>query len=143
MNVEKYPLPRIEDIFSRLHGGEEFTKLHLSMAHQQVTLSQESRKYTTISTSKSLFQYTRLIYGLASAPAIFQRIMDTLLVGLYGVVVFLDDILISAPNRKLHIQRLEKVLKILKDAGFKLSAENSIFGPYNRQKWVTYEPREN
>ena len=55
LNVEKYSLPRTKDIFSKLHGGEEFTKLDLSMAYQQVTLSQESRKYTTISTSKGLF----------------------------------------------------------------------------------------
>ncbi|XP_065356388.1 uncharacterized protein LOC135950789 [Calliphora vicina] len=123
LNVEKYPLPRIEDIFSKLHGGEEFTKLDLSMAYQQIQLDEQSRKYTTISTSKGLFQYTRLIYGLASAPTIFQRIMDSVLAGLDGVVVFLDDILISAPNRKLHVERLKRVLNILNAAGFKLASE--------------------
>lgn len=110
-----------------MHGGVEFTKLDLSMAYQQIVLDQESRKYTTISTSKGLFQYTRLIYGLASAPAIFQRIMDTLLTGLDGVVVFLDDILISASTRKLHVQRLENVLSILRNAGFKLSSDKCDF----------------
>lgn len=127
LHVEQYPLPRIEEIFSKLYGGEEFTKLDLSMAYQQIELEDESRKYTTISTSKGLFQYTRLIYGLASAPAIFQRIMDTLLAGLEGVVVFLDDILISASSRELHVRRLENVLKILNDAGFKLSPDKCEF----------------
>ncbi|XP_037811309.1 uncharacterized protein K02A2.6-like [Lucilia sericata] len=125
--IEKYPLPRIEEIFAKLYGGEEFTKLDLSMAYQQIELDEESRKFTTISTSKGLFQYTRLIYGLASAPAIFQRIMDSLLAGLEGVVVFLNDILISAPNRKLHCERLERVLTVFRDAGFKLSPEKCEF----------------
>ncbi|XP_065361993.1 uncharacterized protein LOC135955568 [Calliphora vicina] len=127
IHVEKYPLPRIEEIFSKLHGGEEFTKLDLSMAYQQIELDQDSRKYTTISTSKGLFQYTRLIYGLASAPAIFQKIMDSLLAGLDGVVVFIDDILISAPNRELHVERVERVLRLLSEVGFKLSAEKCEF----------------
>lgn len=67
LKIERYPLPRIEDIFSKLHGGQEFTKLDLSMVYQQIELGEEFRKYTTLSTSKDLFQYTRLIYGLASA----------------------------------------------------------------------------
>ena len=53
--------------------------------------------------------------------------MDSLLTGLDGVVVFLDDILISAPNKKLHIKRLERVLNILDDTGFKLSADKYEF----------------
>lgn len=53
--VEKYPLPRIEEIFAKLHGGVEFTKLDLSMAYQQIELDEGSREYTTISTSKGLF----------------------------------------------------------------------------------------
>lgn len=127
LNVDKYPLPRIEELFAKLHGGEEFSKLDLSMAYQQIELNDESKKFTTISTSKGLFQYTRLIYGLASAPAIFQRIMDSLLAGLDGVVVFLDDVLITAPNREQHVQRLSKVLNILRDSGFKLSRDKCDF----------------
>ncbi|XP_036348039.1 uncharacterized protein K02A2.6-like [Rhagoletis pomonella] len=127
LKVEKYPLPRIEDLFSKLYGGEEFTKLDLSMAYQQIELKPSSRPLTTISTCKGLYQYKRLIYGLASAPALFQRIMDTLLSGLEGVVVFLDDILITAPCRKVHVQRLEKVLTILQESGFKLAKEKCSF----------------
>ncbi|XP_036343688.1 uncharacterized protein K02A2.6-like, partial [Rhagoletis pomonella] len=125
--VDKYPLPRIEDIFAKLHGGEEFTKLDLTMAYQQIPLDEVSKKLTTISTPKGLFQYTRLIYGLASAPAIFQKIMESLLMNLQGTVVFLDDILITAPNRKTHIERVEKVLQVLEKSGFKLALNKCEF----------------
>ncbi|XP_055913663.1 uncharacterized protein LOC129947217 [Eupeodes corollae] len=125
--IDKYPLPRIEELFAQLHGGEEFTKLDLSMAYQQLVLDDESRKLTTISTTKGLFRYTRLVYGLASAPAVFQKMMDSLLMGIKGVVVFLDDILITAPNRKLHIEKVKNVLKILQDAGLKLNKDKCTF----------------
>lgn len=127
LNIERYPLPRVEEIFAKLHGGAEFVKLDLSTAYQQIALDKESRKLTTISTSKGLFQYTRLIYGLASAPAIFQKIMDSVLMGLEGVVVFLDDILITAPNRKGLLDRVDRVLKLLSNAGFKLSKDKCEF----------------
>ena len=73
---ESYPLPRIEDLLSNLAGGDTFTKLDLSNAYQQVALDEESRKYVVINTHLGLFQYNRLPFGVASAPAIFQRIMD-------------------------------------------------------------------
>lgn len=69
--VEKYPLPRIEDLWSALSGGKKFTKLNLRDAYQQLVLQESSRKYVTISTTLGLFQYTRLPVGVASAPAIF------------------------------------------------------------------------
>ncbi|XP_036340257.1 uncharacterized protein K02A2.6-like [Rhagoletis pomonella] len=125
--VDKHPLPRIEDIFSKLHGGQEFTKLDLTMAYQQIELEPASRKLTTIATTRGLFQYTRLIYGLSSTPAIFQKLMEGLLMHLEGVVVFLDDILITAPNRKLHMGRVESVLNILQKAGLKLAKEKCSF----------------
>ena len=64
---------------THLAGGEKFTKLDLSQAYQQVPLDQNSRKYITVNTVKGLYQYTRLPFGISSAPSLFQRIMDTML----------------------------------------------------------------
>lgn len=83
--VERYPIPRIEDLFSSLAGGQRFTKLDLSNAYLQVPFAESSRKCLTITTSKGLFCYSRLPFGIALAPAIFQRAMDQILQGLPNV----------------------------------------------------------
>ena len=79
--LDKYPLPRIEDLFSQLEGGKMYSKLDLAHAYQQIPLDEASKKYTTINTTKGLYQFTRLPFGISSAPAIFQRIMESILGG--------------------------------------------------------------
>ena len=93
--LDKYPVPRIEDLCTKLAGGKVFTKLDMSQAYLQLPLDEESKDYTTITTQKGLFRYTRLPFGIASSPAIFQRMMDNLLQDLPKVIVYLDDILIT------------------------------------------------
>ena len=61
-----------------MNGGEKFTRLDLFQAYLQLPLDEESQKLT-IHTHKGLFQYTKLLYGIVSAPAIFQMTMDKIL----------------------------------------------------------------
>ena len=75
--AEQYPLPRIEDIFANLAGGKHFSKLDLRQAYHQMEVTTEaSKKFLTINTHKGLFQYNRLVFGISSCPAIWQRAMD-------------------------------------------------------------------
>ena len=111
--VDTYPLPRIDDLFAALAGGKAFSKLDLAHAYQQVPLDEAARKYVTINTQKGLFQYTRLPFGVSSAPAIFQRIMDNLLQGIPQVCVYLDDILVTGKSTEEHLKNLEEVLSRL------------------------------
>ncbi|XP_063634988.1 uncharacterized protein K02A2.6-like [Cydia splendana] len=111
MIIDRYPMPRIEEVFARLGGGNRYTKLDLSNAYNQFVLSDDSQELTTINTSKGLYKYTRLVYGLANAPAIFQRTMETLLVGIEGVSCWLDDVCVTGPTDELHLSRLREVLK--------------------------------
>lgn len=69
--LDNYPIPKTEDLLATLGGGEKLTKLDMSQAYQQMTLDEESRKFTTINTHKGLFQYNRLPFGVSSAPGIF------------------------------------------------------------------------
>lgn len=115
--VEHYPLPTAHELFSKLHGGQQFSKLDLSQAYAQCVLDDESQKITCINTHKGLFQYTRLVFGLASAPAIFQRVMECVLSGMEGVLCMLDDVLVTGADRAEHLKRLHAVLQRLQDAG--------------------------
>ena len=104
--LDRYPIPKIEDLFSSLGGGKVFSKIDLSQAYQQVPLEENSRKIVVINTQKGLFCYTRLPFGISSAPGIFQRVMENLLQGLTGVIVYIDDILIAGSNEEEHTRRL-------------------------------------
>ena len=137
MDVEQYPLPKPDDLFATLAGGEKFTVLDLSQAYQQLLLDDDSRQYVTVNTHRGLYRYTRLPYGVASAPGIFQRVMDTILQGLSGVICYIDDILITGSNDTEHLQNLERVLQRLptvwatsKEGQMRFSTTNSqLFGP--------------
>ena len=120
--IEMYPLPHIDDLFAALSGGQVFSKLDFSHAYLQVQLSNSSQKYLVINTHKGLYAYKRLPFGVSSAPAIFQRIMDNLLQGIPGVCTYLDDILITGKTMKDHLDHLDAVLTHLRELGMKKNA---------------------
>ena len=125
--LDHYPLPKVNDLFTAMSGGKLFTKLDLSHAYQQLLLSEDSKKYTTINTSKGLFQYERLPFGISSAPAIFQRTMESLLQDIPGVVVYIDDVLVTGSSRGEHLQNLSRVLSRLESAGVTLKRSKCVF----------------
>ena len=80
--VEQYLLPKPDDLFATLAGGKVFSKLDLSQAYLQVQLDEKSTPYVTINTHQGLYHHTRLPFGIASAPALFQKMMDRVLQGM-------------------------------------------------------------
>ena len=124
---DTFPLPRIEDIFASLEGGQVFTKLDLAHAYQQVPLADCSKQFVTINTSRGLFQYNRLPFGVAAAPSIFQRTMETLLHGIPHCSVYLDDILITGNSEQEHLRNLDAVLERLEEAGMRLKKNKCKF----------------
>ena len=97
LEVDKHPLPKAEDLFVELSGGEKFLKLDLKNAYNQIMLHDNSREFVTINTHKGLFRPTRLPYGVAPASAIFQR-LEQLLQGILMVVCHVDEILVSGQH---------------------------------------------
>ena len=125
--VEKYPLPRVDDLYAKLSGGQKFTKLDLQNAYLQVELDEQSKRFVTINTQKGLFRYNRLPFGVSSAPAIFQRIMDQLIGGMPFVCASMDDILITGRNNEEHLKNVDEVLRRLTAAGLKLNRAKCVF----------------
>jgi transposase InsO family protein len=134
INREIYPMPTVEEMFSKLAGSALFCKIDLSQAFQQLILDEVSQELVTVNTSKGLFRVTRLVYGISSSPAIFQREMDNLLSGIPGVVYFIDDVLISASTTEQLKERLHETLARLARAGLRAQREKCVFG----QTEVTY-----
>ncbi len=127
VKVEQYPIPRQEELFSALNGGKRFTQLDLAEAYLQVELDEESQKLLSINTHKGLFKYKRLPFGVSSAPAIFQKIMDQVVQGLTGVACYLDDIIVTGRTEEEHLKNLRAVLERLKKFGFRLKRRKCNF----------------
>ena len=125
--VEEYPLPTPEELFSTLSGGKIFSKLDLSQAYLQLPVQSESKPYLTINTHQGLYAYNRLPFGVASAPAIFQKLMDNVLQAISGVTCYIDDILISTTDEESHLRALEEVFNRLGNHGFRLKLEKCEF----------------
>ena len=127
LDVEHYPLPNPQDLFASLTGGQKFTKLDLQQAYLQLPLEEESQKYVTVNTHRGLFQYTRLPFGITTAPSVFQKTMDTMLEGLKGVVCYVDDILVTGEDDNSHLENLQHVLERLQSAGLRLKRSKCSF----------------
>ncbi|XP_063627468.1 uncharacterized protein K02A2.6-like [Cydia splendana] len=127
LEVDRFPLPRVEDLLVKLHGGETFSKIDLSQAYAQFELDEASKPYTVINTHKGLYMYNRLIYGLSSSPGIFQRKLEQLFADLPRVGVFLDDVIITGVDREDHLRTLHQVLGRLEKFGLKVKKEKCSF----------------
>ncbi|XP_062713385.1 uncharacterized protein K02A2.6-like [Aedes albopictus] len=125
--VDEHPLPTMEELFANVAGGDKFSKIDLTQAYLQLEVEEEDREVLTLSTHKGLYRPTRLMYGVASAPAIWQRLMEEILSGIPGVTVFLDDIRVTGPNDQEHLRRLTEVLKRLSTYNMRINIDKCQF----------------
>ena len=125
--TETYHLPLMEELLTAMSSGKYFSKLDLQDVYLQLPLDTASKQYVAVNTHRGLFQYNRLPFGVASAPAIFQCHMETLLQGLDGVSVYPDDILVSGCTLDEHRNRLAEVLQRLENSGMRLNKQKCFF----------------
>ena len=92
-----------------------------------MVLDEESREFVTINKHMGLYRYTSLPFGVASAPAIFQHTMDTILQGLSHVQCYIDDILVTGADDEEHLCRLEDVLDRLRKHGIRVKNSKCSF----------------
>nr|XP_039270990.1 uncharacterized protein K02A2.6-like [Styela clava] len=91
--VDQYPLHTIDDLFTSLAGGQKFSKIDLKQAYLQMEVEEESKELLTVNTHKGLYRFNRLPFGIASAPAIWQRTIEQILNGVPRSKCILDDML--------------------------------------------------
>ncbi|CAH8499886.1 unnamed protein product [Dicrocoelium dendriticum] len=127
LNNHQYPLPLPEDMFAKLNGGRCFAKLDLSDAYLQIEVDEPSRELLTINTHRGLYQYHRLPFGVKTAPAIFQQIMDTMLTDIDGAAAYLDDIIVVGLSVNDLFNKLDRILDRIQEYGFRLHPEKCTF----------------
>ena len=134
LQVDQYPLPKIQDIFASLAGGQRFTKIDLRQAYNQLEMNDNSKSYLTINTHKGLYSYNRLVFGISASPSIWQRTMDQVLKGIPNTSCILDDIIITGKTDDEHLKTLEAVLQRLMDYNLRVNEAKCKFF----QEEITY-----
>lgn len=127
VEMEHYVIPRVDDILASLSGWNIFCKLDLTGAYLQVGVTERSREILTINTHRGLYQYTRLIYGLKTAPQLFSNIMYEILKGLDKTLVYFDDILVGGSDVRECEVNLKNVLDRLLQFNVKVNFEKCKF----------------
>lgn len=132
-----YPLPRIDDTLDRLRHARYFSSIDLKSGYWQIEVDERDREKTAFITPDGLYEFKVMPFGLCTAPATFQRVMDTVLAGLkwQTCLVYLDDVVIFACTFKEHLRRLRAVLEALKTAGLTLNPKKCRFA-YDQLKFL-------
>lgn len=124
---EWHPIPSVEHTLGLLSGARIFSKLDANSGFWQIKLAESSRKLTTFITPFGRFHFNRLPFGIASAPEIFQRQMNTILEGIPRVFCHMDDILVWGATTEEHNDTLRAVLQRLAHAGVTLNEAKCVF----------------
>ena len=112
----KYPLPRIEDLFDQLRGAGVFSKIDLRSGYHQIPVKKEDIPKTAFRTRYGHYEFEVMPFGLTNAPAVFMDQMNRTFHHLLDkcVVVFIDDILVYSRDESEHAEHLRIVLEILR-----------------------------
>jgi hypothetical protein len=120
-----FPMPNIDEMLDSLNGMKWFSSIDLGNAYYQVELETSSKLKTAFSTKTGQYCFTRMPFGIAAAPATFQRLMNDVLKDMLWkeALVYLDDILIFSKTETEHLDRLEKLFSKVQEAGLRINPE--------------------
>ena len=126
---DSFPLPRIDDIFATLRKSKFFTSIDLKSGYHNISVAPQDRENTAFCTRTSLYQFNVMPFGISSAPAIFQRMINRVLHGIEGKysMAYLDDILVFSKTFEDHIEHLKDVFSRLKKADLCLNKKKCHF----------------
>nr|GFC41904.1 putative reverse transcriptase domain-containing protein [Tanacetum cinerariifolium] len=112
----RYPLPRIDDLFDQLKGSRYFSKIDLWFSYHQLRVREEDIPKTAFRTRYGHFEFTVMPFGLTNAPAVFMDLINRVCRSYLDkfVIVFIDDILIYSKSKKEHEVHLKLILELLK-----------------------------
>ncbi|GFW44877.1 retrovirus-related Pol polyprotein from transposon 17.6 [Trichonephila clavipes] len=124
----RYPLPVIDDLLTNIPHVSVVSTLDLRSGYFQLAISPKDIEKTAFITRNGTFAFLRMPFGLSGAAPNFQRAIDIILKPVFGrfVLVYMHDVLIASPSFKDHLDQLNEVFTLLRDAGLTLKAQDSF-----------------
>jgi hypothetical protein len=112
----KYPLPRIKDLFDQMKGARVFSKIDLRSVYHQVKIRESNIPKTTFRTRYGLYEHTMISFKLTNAPAYFMYLLNNVFIEYLDtfVMVFIDNILVYSKSEEEHVEHLRLVLEKLR-----------------------------
>ena len=123
----EWPLPRIAEIRFRLRGATRFSRIDLREAFHILRIPEGHRDPTTFISHLGKFRFTRMPFGLKTAPAFFQRFMDHVLRLCYKFAIWYQDDILVFSDEKTHTDKLSQVLGALSESGCEVNQEKSEY----------------
>lgn len=113
----KYPLPRIDDLFDQLKGANCFSKIDLRTGYHQLKVKPGDIPRTTFRTRNGYYKFLVMAFGLTNAPTDFMDMMNMIFKNFLNnfLIVFIDDILIYSKTEEEHVEHLRIILDILRN----------------------------
>ena len=112
----RYPLPRIDDLFDQLQGASWFSKIDLRSGYHQMRVRDEDVQKTAFRTRYGHYEFVVMPFGLTNAPAAFMELMNRVCKPMLdrSVIVFIDDILVYSKTKEQHEEHLREQLGVLR-----------------------------
>nr|GFB19275.1 putative reverse transcriptase domain-containing protein [Tanacetum cinerariifolium] len=112
----RYPLPRIDDLFDQLQGSSVYSKIDMRSGYHQLRVREEDVPKTTFRTRYGRFEFQVIPFGLTNAPAVFMDLINQVCKPYLDkfMIVFIDDILIYSKDEKEHEEHLKAIIELLK-----------------------------
>lgn len=128
LKTVKYPIPTLKEIIPKLKGKKWFTVVDLSDGFWQVGLDDESSKLCNFSTPFGTYKFLRLPFGLNVSPEIFQSLLNKYFSSVKDLIIYFDDIMISADTKEEHDTILNQVIKIARENNIKFNKNKIQYG---------------
>nr|XP_043625640.1 uncharacterized protein LOC122597071 [Erigeron canadensis] len=130
----RYPLPRIDDLFDQLQGASHFSKIDLRSGYHQLRVREEDVPKTAFRTRYGHYEFLVMPFGLTNAPAVFMDLMNRICRPYLDkfVIVFIDDILIYSRSKDEHEKHLRIILQLLRD--------EKLYAKFSKRKGIHVDP---